>query len=392
MEPPLIRIRRATRQARWNRAPLAVLAILVFAILSGCQRAADLPPPASPPPLASIPAESPESAPAPTISPDRPVEGSDSRATEEAPPPASSASSPAKSSPAEPGDLDRAAADARSELSEPEPVSPAPDLPREKATPEEDTTEPPLPPPLVDDPDSLQLLMPPYPVWIDRDRKHVVMVGRVCQRQAPLELFACLRHSKEHESVVTVDTKAYVVHAGLLATGAEPGRPVQFVPEFAPPSGTEIEVTVAWKDEDGRRRQCRAQDWVHDTSQLYTMFQGVVANEFDEELNLEDQTAAWDDMSYPWVFAGSIFVQNERTGERAYEADSEGDLICVSNFPSAVLDVPVRSTDSNAALMFEAYTERIPPLGTPVTLILTPKLEKPAPAASKEPGKPGEDA
>jgi hypothetical protein len=53
-------------------------------------------------------------------------------------------------------------------------------------------------------------------------------------------------------------------------------------------------------------------------------------------------------------------------------------LICVSNFPSAVLDVPIQSTDSNAALLFAAYTERIPPIGTPVTIVLAPKLGKPA--------------
>ncbi len=231
-------------------------------------------------------------------------------------------------------------------------------------------------PPLVDDPESLQKLHPFYPVWIDRDCRHVVMVGQVCQRQAPLELFACLKGSKEHESVVVVDTKAYVVHAGLLAARAEPGSPVRFVPEFVPARGTEIEVTVVWEDASGRRRRLRAQDWVHDVGELYAMFGGVVVNQFDEELYPGDQWAAWKSMEYPWVFAGSRFSKDERTGDQYYQADVEGDLICVSNFPSAVLDVPIRSSDSNAALLFSAFTERIPPRGTPVTLILTPKREK----------------
>jgi len=238
---------------------------------------------------------------------------------------------------------------------------------------EEPAGEPPLPPPLVDDPKGLQRLHPDYPVWIDSQRKHVLMVGRICQRRAPLELFACLRGSKEHESVVVVESKAYVVHAGLLAVGAEPGSAVQFVPEFQPASGTEIEVTVVWEDESGRRRQARAQDWVRDVAGMYSIFEGVVANPFDEELNLDDQSAAWKNMEYPWVFAGSQFLRDERTGQQYYQADGEGDLICVSNFPSAVLDVPIRSSDSNAALLFETYTERIPALGTPVTLILTPR-------------------
>ena len=81
-------------------------------------------------------------------------------------------------------------------------------------------------------------------------------------------------------------------------------------------------------------------------------------------------------MEYAWVFAGSHFVRDEQTKEQYYRADGEGDLICVSNFPSAVLDIPVKSTDQNAGLLFECFTERIPPIGTPVTLILTPKSEK----------------
>jgi len=226
--------------------------------------------------------------------------------------------------------------------------------------------------PLVDDPETLERLDPSDPVWFDRKRKQVVMVGRVCQRQAPLELFACVEGSKEHEAVVAIGVKPYVVHAGLLAAGAEPGSPVRFVPEFAPAAGPEIEITLLWEDEAGARHRARAQDWVRDVGGLYTMFEGVVANPFDDELNVGDQVAASKDMEQTWVFAGSQFVENDQTGERFYQADAEGDLICVSNFPSAVLDVPIRSSDSNASLLFEAFTERIPPLGTPVTLLLKP--------------------
>ena len=236
--------------------------------------------------------------------------------------------------------------------------------------------------PLVDDPETLQRLHPNYPVWIDRESKQVIMVGQVCQRYAPLELFACLRGSKEHESVVAIDTKAYVVHAGLLATGAEAGSPAKYVPEYVPASGTEIEVEVVWEDEQGDRRRARAQDWVRDVGGLYSMFDGVVPNDVDDELNVDDQIAASKSMTQPWVFAGSQFLQDERTGRQHYLADSEGELICVSNFPSAVLDLPIKSSDSNTSLLFQAYTERIPPLGTPVTLILTPK--RPAKAESSQ--------
>ncbi|MCX7428594.1 MAG: YdjY domain-containing protein [Planctomycetia bacterium] len=215
-----------------------------------------------------------------------------------------------------------------------------------------------LGPPLVDDPKSLVQLDPTMPGWIDRAHRQVVMVGEVCQRTAPLEMFACLRNTKEHEAVVSVPTKAANIHAALLAVGAEAGHPVQFLPKYVPVAGTEIEITVRWKDPQGKVQTARAQDWVRD---------------YDTKKPME----------HPWVFGGSGFWTDERTGERHYQAQS-GDFICVANFPSAMLDLPIPSTDKDGSLLYEAFTERIPPLGTPVTLILTPKLDKKPKAEGKD--------
>jgi len=205
-----------------------------------------------------------------------------------------------------------------------------------------------LGPPLVDHPDRLQRLHPEFPIWIDIEGRSVVMIGRVCQREAPLELFACLKNFKEHESVLSINTRAYIVHAGLLALGVEPGRPVQFYPEYRPAEGPEIDIFVVWKDAEGKIQRAPAQQWVRDVHTKQAM-------------------------KSAWIFTGSQIVKDEETGEQYYYADSTGELICVSNFPSAVLDLPIRSSDSNEALLFEAFTEHIPPLGTPVTVILTPK-------------------
>lgn len=206
-----------------------------------------------------------------------------------------------------------------------------------------------LGPPLVDHPERLQRLHPEFPIWIDVEGRSVVMIGRVCQREAPLELFACLKNFKEHESVVSINTRAYIVHAGLLALGVEPGHPVQFYPEYRPAEGPEIDVFVVWKDAEGKTHRLPAQQWVREVQTKQAM-------------------------KSPWIFTGSQIVKDEDTGEQYYYADSTGELICVSNFPSAVLDLPIRSTDSNESLLFEAFTENIPPLGTPVTVILTPKV------------------
>ncbi len=259
--------------------------------------------------------------------------------------------------PAEPSDAGSAAA----EQSQPKPTeAPAgaapegevvsPGKPQGDRQPPAAAGEIDKPQPLVDDPRSLRRLDPEMPVWITADRKSVVVMAAVCQRNAPLEVFACLRGSKEYESVLVVDAKAHVIHAGLLAVGASPGSPVRFYPQYAPARGPQIEVAVVWKDAQGKVCRGRGQDWVRDQRTGKAM-------------------------QYPWVFGGSQFVTDEQNGERYYRADYDGDLISVSNFVGAVLDVPVKSTDSNSELMFEAFTQRIPRLGTPVTVILTPKAE-----------------
>ena len=189
-------------------------------------------------------------------------------------------------------------------------------------------------------------LQPRQRVWRDPERKLVIMDGEVCLREGPLELFACPRHTKEHESVVVVDAIPGVVHAGLVAVGAKAGSPASFDP-YRPARGTAIQVIVAWADENGKRHAVPAQRWLKNT-----------------------QTGK--PMERNWVFGGSRWVSNEVTGRRSYLADS-GDFICVSNFSSAMLDLPVQSSQENSSLLFEANTDAIPKVGTKVRLILVPE-------------------
>ena len=51
-------------------------------------------------------------------------------------------------------------------------------------------------------------LDPKAEVWVDAKRKRVIVGGQICLRQGLLEMFACPRGTKEHESIVSVNTKA----------------------------------------------------------------------------------------------------------------------------------------------------------------------------------------
>ena len=66
--------------------------------------------------------------------------------------------------------------------------------------------------------------------------------------------------------------------------------------------------------------------------------------------------------------------------------EADGELICVSNFASAVMDVPMESSGDNDSRLFIANEAKIPPCGTPVTMILKPIEETNPPADSEKTG------
>ena len=68
--------------------------------------------------------------------------------------------------------------------------------------------------------------------------------------------------------------------------------------------------------------------------------------------------------------------------DKVSAGDVDGELICVSNFASAVMDVPMESSGNNDDRLFIANEEAIPACGTPVTMILKPLVEK---TSSSEP-------
>lgn len=206
-----------------------------------------------------------------------------------------------------------------------------------------------------EEPDGARRLSPEQAVWVDTRAGKVYVDGKIVLREGVLEMFACPEGTKEHESIVAVDAEAFLIHTALLAIGAEPGAPVRFDPEYEPPSGAPIRVEVRWLDEAGEPQSARAQEWVR---------------------NIDTGRA----MELPFVFAGSKIHNDPQTGRQYYLAN-QGDLICVSNFGTAMLDVPAPSTQANAELLFEPFTERIPELDSQVRLVLSVE-DEPADAAA----------
>jgi hypothetical protein len=200
-------------------------------------------------------------------------------------------------------------------------------------------------PAAVDRHPELKRLSPTEEVWIDVKAKRVVVGGTIAVDKGAIEFFACPRGTKEHESIVATRSTAQLVHAGLLAIGLVPGRPVSFDPEYRAASGPLVRIAMRWKDAAGRVQEVPAQHWIRDTR-------------------------SGEAMREQWVFAGSVFWTDPADGKDYYQADG-GDLVCLSNFPTAMLDLPIESSQSNEALLFEAFAGRVPPRGTDVEMILS---------------------
>lgn len=249
-------------------------------------------------------------------------------------------------------------------------------------------------------------------ILLDRKNRRLVVRAKVVLRQGMLEMLMCKKHTKEHESILAFDGEAKILHAGLLALGLKPGHPVVFLPEFKAPTGPELKIEVVWTDKEGKEQRKNAKRWIRHSIHRYL---GAPLKELPDDLDLpkrdplrydeKNDELSWygpmsekqlehylslsDDEAYQkavrsfhertrsrplqaeFVFTGSQFRVNTRTGEKVYLAES-GDVICVANFPSATIDVARRSSaEGQQNLLFEAWTERVPPIGTEVKVVIS---------------------
>ena len=183
-------------------------------------------------------------------------------------------------------------------------------------------------------------------IWINHEDKQVMVRGRICLQEGPLEMFACPGRSKAHESVIATEARASEIHACLEALGFPPGKPCQWEPKYTPARGPLVKIMVGWQDGD-KFVQVNAREMVK-------------ASGTDKPLEKD------------WVFGGSQIYTDNVSDEKIYYADS-GEMVCLSNFSTAMLDVQLESSDAAGGLLFEANKEKIPPPNTKVYMVFVPR-------------------
>jgi len=173
-----------------------------------------------------------------------------------------------------------------------------------------------------------------------------------------LELIACTRDTKDHESLVVTDAKPSHVHAALLLVGGVAGTPGVWDwsgPALVayPPTGTIIDVSL---------RCTRGGESVEEPASMWVV-----------RITDEAPLPAVDAEGH-WVFAGSREVV--RQGKTWYEADGSGTLIGLTTFGGETLGwTTMYNHDSGVAEnVWIANRQLVPPLGSPVTVVLRPRF------------------
>ena len=200
-------------------------------------------------------------------------------------------------------------------------------------------------------------------VRVDRASRTVEFEALVVLDTGFLEQFVCTEGTREHESLFVFEGAASSVHAALLLAGFTAGSPGRWVErqdagelrfEGVAPTGSELRIEVRLPD--GTTRPI---DWFIRPAPI-----GDGA----------ERTAAGAQSATRWqfVFGGSRFRTDRRTGNERYIADGSGSLVGLVTFGDETIGprevLPDQASVSSP--MWEVWTERMPPLGTRVTVVV----------------------
>lgn len=162
----------------------------------------------------------------------------------------------------------------------------------------------------------------------------LVVSGWVNQVSGPIELLACGRGGKTHESVFVLNVDPVHLQTGLLLLGLKPGTPPTGLGQ-GQPVGPGLNLWVDW-EEGGEVRSARAETFVY---------------------NAETKSAL---PETPWIFTGSIFVDGE------FKASAEESLVVTYWDPWAIINIALGCGTNDEILVIN--TNAVPPLKTPIRM------------------------
>lgn len=193
-------------------------------------------------------------------------------------------------------------------------------------------------------------------VTFDQKSRAISFPAEVNMQDGPLEFVIVHRNGKIHESVLITKTRPFHINLALKLLNYQESkelfpildedyRPTGKFPEVPDETknAARAEILLAWKSEDGEKKEATLNDWVTYTATGKSL----------EPL--------------PWVYGGSYFHEN------SFQAEASGDIVALFVSNAALFNWPGK--DNNLDDVWLPTTKRIPPVGTPVTVTIKPFLK-----------------
>jgi hypothetical protein len=174
---------------------------------------------------------------------------------------------------------------------------------------------------------------------LDRNKKTITIQGEVNMAYGIVELLACTKIGKLHESVLVMDVQPIHLQTALILLGLDYGGGIRYQGDPLSPKGDRVQIWVEW-DADGETKRLRAEDLV---------------------FNRVTQTHM---KHIDWVFTGS------RVANGIFTAQAVGTLITTFRDPDAIIDNPLPEGADDT--VYIANAQVVPPKGTPIKMIITP--------------------
>ena len=183
-------------------------------------------------------------------------------------------------------------------------------------------------------------------IEVNLQQKTIDIDGTVNMNKGLVELLATAPGGKEHESVLKLYCNPSLLHTALLLLGLETGGGGKKQGDDDPIYGGEMYIYVSWKEKDKHK--------IYRAEQL-----------------VKNQRTKKPMAPCKWVFTGSRFNKDQRSGKSIYMANISGVLIATFYDPDAIVNnpLPERSDDT----VYYSNSDILPKTGTPIKITFSLK-------------------
>ena len=184
-------------------------------------------------------------------------------------------------------------------------------------------------------------------VHFDKKQRTLRFPAVINQTAGPIEYLIVTTSGKTHESLLRTDAEPYHIHLALLLLGAKDAGTNSFPEDNALPlPGTPVAIELNWKV-NGKEEHAPGEEFV-------------------DNLQTKSVMSAGD-----WTYNGSRVVDG------TFIAQQDGSVVSVMVDPDALINNPRPGRENDK--IWQVHPKRLPPLNSPVEVIIRLKAAPTAP-------------